>query len=205
MLLFLHKLVFYSFLYQISSWQIPSEMTELKKKQDGEHLLSLPHANLSTEKGSTPISLNAPAISTGGRDAIAVKASVVPGPSSALDMIKKKLQDSGSPITSSPNPAPSGIAVSELNGSRTVDTTVKGLQSEDSRDKIKDANGDGNMSDSSSDSEDADSGPTKEECIIQFKVSCSFFLICKKGIMLLFLLNTLKVGNLISCCLFPCF
>ncbi|KAF5450039.1 hypothetical protein F2P56_030420 [Juglans regia] len=163
------KKYYYNSKTKISSWQIPSEVTELKKKQDGEHSISLPHANLSTEKGSAPISLNAPAISTGGRDAMALKALAVPGSSSALDMIKKKLQDSGSPITSSPNPAPSGIAASELNGSRAVDTTVKGLQSEDSRDKLKDANGDGNMSDSSSDSEDADSGPTKEECIIQFK------------------------------------
>ncbi|KAG6713594.1 hypothetical protein I3842_05G161300 [Carya illinoinensis] len=163
------KKYYYNSKTKISSWQIPSEVTELKKKQDGEHSISLPHANLSTEKGSAPISLNAPAISTGGRDAMALKASAVPGSSSALDMIKKKLQDAGSPISSSPNPAPSGMAASELNGSRAVDTTVKGLQSEDSKDKLKDANGDGNMSDSSSDSEDADSGPTKEECIIQFK------------------------------------
>jgi transcription elongation regulator 1 len=149
-------------------------VTELKKKQDGdtlrEHSISLPHTNISTEKGPAPISLNAPAINTGGRDAMALKTSIVPGSSSALDLIKKKLQDSGAPGTSSPGPAPSGTVGSELNGSGAVDTTVKGLQSGDSRDKQKDANGDGNMSDSTSDSEDADSGPTKEECIIQFKV-----------------------------------
>uniref|UniRef100_A0A2N9IEN5 Pre-mRNA-processing protein 40C n=1 Tax=Fagus sylvatica TaxID=28930 RepID=A0A2N9IEN5_FAGSY len=158
---------------KISSWQIPTEVTELKKKQDAdtlkEHSILLTHTNLSTEKESAPISLNAPAINTGGRDAMALKASVVPGSSSALDLIKKKLQDSGSPVTSSPGPTPSGTAASELNGSRAVDNTVKGLQSENSRDKLKDANGDGNMTDSSSDSEDADSGPTKEECVIQFK------------------------------------
>lgn len=148
-------------------------MTELKRKQDEEHLISFRHTSLSTEKGSAPVILNAPAISTGGRDAI--RTSIVPGSASALDLIKRKLQDSGSPVSSSPGPVPSGIAASELNGSRAVDTTVKGLQSEDSRDKLKDANGDGNMSDSSSDSEDTDSGPTKEECITQFKVFLDSF------------------------------
>ncbi|XP_050275850.1 pre-mRNA-processing protein 40C isoform X2 [Quercus robur] len=158
---------------KISSWQIPNEVTELKKKQDRdtlkEHSILSTQTNLSTEKESAPISLNAPAINTGGRDALALKASVVPGSSSALDLIKKKLQDSGTPVTSSPGPTPSGTAASELNGSRAVDTMAKGLQSENSREKVKDANGDGNMTESSSDSEDADSGPTKEECVIQFK------------------------------------
>ncbi|XP_062164261.1 pre-mRNA-processing protein 40C isoform X2 [Alnus glutinosa] len=167
------KKYYYNSKTKISSWQIPCEVTELKKKQDGDTLrepsISLPHTNISTEKGPAPISLNAPAINTGGRDAMALKTSIVPGSSSALDLIKKKLQDSGAPGTSSPGPAPSGTVGLELNGSGAVDTTVKGLQSGDSRDKQKDANGDGNMSDSTSDSEDADSGPTKEECIIQFK------------------------------------
>lgn len=185
----------YFFLYQISSWQIPNEVTELKKKQDRdtlkEHSILSTQTNLSTENESAPISLNAPAINTGGRDALALKASVVPGSSSALDLIKKKLQDSGTPVTSSPGPTPSGTAASELNGSRAVDTTAKGLQSENSREKVKDANGDGNMTESSSDSEDADSGPTKEECVIQFKVFLSSFL-----------LKILKVGKLIPYYLF---
>ena len=67
----------YIILYQISSWQIPTEVTELKKKQDAdtlkEHSILLTHTNLSTEKESAPISLNAPAINTGGRDALALK------------------------------------------------------------------------------------------------------------------------------------
>lgn len=127
-----------------------------------------------TEKGSAPISLTAPAINTGGREAMAFKPSAVQGTSSALDLIKKKLQDSGAPVTSSPVPAPS-----ESNGSRGVESTPKGQQSDNSKDKLKDINGDGNLSDSSSDSEDADSGPTKEECITQFKVSCHFWLFIK--------------------------
>lgn len=153
-------------------------MTELKKKPDGEvskeHLMSVPNTSVVMEKGSTTISLSTPAINTGGRDAIALRSSGVQPSSSALDLIKKKLQDSGAPVVSSPVPAPSGMTGSESNGSKAVEATTKGQQSENSKDKLKDANGDGNFSDSSSDSEDADSGPTKEECIVQFKVQ--FFL-----------------------------
>ncbi|KAH7516632.1 hypothetical protein FEM48_Zijuj10G0155600 [Ziziphus jujuba var. spinosa] len=157
----------------VSSWQIPNEVTELKKKPDGEvskeHLMSVPNTSVVMEKGSTTISLSTPAINTGGRDAIALRSSGVQPSSSALDLIKKKLQDSGAPVVSSPVPAPSGMTGSESNGSKAVEATTKGQQSENSKDKLKDANGDGNFSDSSSDSEDADSGPTKEECIVQFK------------------------------------
>ncbi|XP_061991410.1 pre-mRNA-processing protein 40C isoform X1 [Rosa rugosa] len=153
---------------KVSSWQIPNEVIEMRKKQDGdtpkEHPESVPNNSQMVEKESAPISLSAPAISTGGREAMAYKASTLQGSSSALDLIKKKLQDSGAPVTSSPVSGPS-----ELNGSRGVESTPKGQQSENSKDKLNDTNGDGNMSDSSSDSEDADSGPTKEEGIIQFK------------------------------------
>lgn len=136
--------------------------------------MSVPNTNVVMEKGSATISLSTPAINTGGRDAMALRPSGVQASSSALDMIKKKLQDSGAPVVSSPVPAPSGMAGSESNGSRAVEAITKGQHSENSKDKLKDANGDINLSDSSSDSEDADSGPTKEECIIQFKVQ--FFL-----------------------------
>ncbi|KAK9274753.1 hypothetical protein L1049_022005 [Liquidambar formosana] len=166
------KKYYYNTKTKLSSWQIPTEVTELKKKQDGDalkdHSLPVPSTNILTEKESVP-SLSAPAVNTGGRDATSLRPSVVPGSSSALDLIKKKLQDSGAPVTSSPVPASSGPGALELNGLRAGETTVRGQQSENSKDKIKDANGDGNMSDSSSDSEDADSGPTKEQCIIQFK------------------------------------
>lgn len=154
-------------------------MTELRKKQESdipkEHSTSVSNNNLLAEKGSTPVSLNAPAINTGGRDAVALRPTSAQGSSSALDLIKKKLQESGSPVTSSPGPVQPGIAASESNGSRAVEATAKGQQSENSKDKLKDANGDGNMTDSSSDSEDADSGPTKEECIVQFKVCVLLF------------------------------
>ncbi|XWS34418.1 hypothetical protein CRYUN_Cryun21dG0036900 [Craigia yunnanensis] len=164
------KKYYYNSKTKISSWQIPSEVAELRKKQDSdvskEHAVSVQNIDVTAEKGSTPISLSAPAINTGGRDAMPLRTSVVPGSSSALDLIKKKLQDSGVP-SSSPVPVTPVTAAQELNGSKAVDG--KGLQSENSKDKLKEANGDGNISDSSSDSEDTDSGPSKEECIMQFK------------------------------------
>ena len=152
-------------------------MTELRKKQDGditrEHSTSVSNANPLSDKGSGMITLNTPAINTGGRDAAALKSSSVQSSSSALDLIKKKLQDSTTPVTSS-IPAPSVQSGSEANGSKTAESTAKGLQSENSKDKQKDANGDANISDTSSDSEDEDSGPSKEERINQFKVYFAF-------------------------------
>ncbi|KAF3431764.1 hypothetical protein FNV43_RR26500 [Rhamnella rubrinervis] len=85
-------------IWLVSSWQIPNEVTELRKKQEGEiskeNLTSLPNTNV-VEKGSSTITLNTPAINTGGRDAMTLRPSGVQTSSpSALDLIKKKLQDS---------------------------------------------------------------------------------------------------------------
>ncbi|EEF46576.1 Pre-mRNA-processing protein PRP40, putative [Ricinus communis] len=166
------KNYYYNNKTKLSSWQIPSEVTELKKKQEAElkeQEMSVSSSSVLNEKGSVQISLSAPAINTGGRDATALRASNALGASSALDLIKKKLQDSGTPVTSSPAPVSLGITTPESNGSRAMEATSKGLPSENSKEKLKDANGDANASDSSSDSEEEDNGPTKEECIIQFK------------------------------------
>lgn len=154
-------------------------MTESRKKledENKENSTVIPNNAVFSEKTSTPISLSAPALNTGGRDATSLRTSGGPGTSSALDLIKRKLQESGSPLASSqtsPGLPLMGSAASELSGPRAADAPVKGLQSENSKEKLKDANdGNVNMSDSSSDSEDVESGPTKEECIIQFKVYC---------------------------------
>ncbi|KAM1540942.1 hypothetical protein PS1_010930 [Malus domestica] len=126
---------------KVSSWQIPDEVIELRNKQDSdvpkEHTISVPNNSLMIEKGSAPVSLSAPAINTGGREAMPFKPSAVQGTSSALDLIKRKLQD---PVTSSPISAPS-----ESNGARGVESTPKGQQSENIEDKLKDTNGDGNL------------------------------------------------------------
>ncbi|KAK4373432.1 hypothetical protein RND71_008816 [Anisodus tanguticus] len=166
---------YYNTKTKLSSWQIPSEVTELKKKHDAEALqaqsMSTPNVNESTEKGSAPISLSIPAASIGGRDATTLRPSIVPG-SSALDLVKKKLMDSGAlPVVSSPAPAStsSGVISSEVNGSKALESTITAPQKENSKEKSKEANDNGNMSESSSDSEDDESVPTKEDCIIQFK------------------------------------
>ncbi|XP_073112719.1 pre-mRNA-processing protein 40C isoform X2 [Elaeis guineensis] len=151
---------------KVSSWQVPAEVLELRKSQESDALKG--NANQLTnvaDKGSAPISMSAPAVETGGRDSMALRTSGAAVSSSALDLVKKKLQDAGTPVTSSPVPTPGPVA-SDLNGSKAVETAPKGQQGTNSKDKVKD---DGNMSDSSSDSDDEESGPTKEECISQFK------------------------------------
>lgn len=170
------KKYYYNANTKLSSWQIPNEVTESRKKledENKENSTVIPNNAVFSEKTSTPISLSAPALNTGGRDATSLRTSGGPGTSSALDLIKRKLQESGSPLASSqtsPGLPLMGPAASELSGPRAADAPVKGLQSENSKEKLKDANdGNVNMSDSSSDSEDVESGPTKEECIIQFK------------------------------------
>ncbi|KAL3502269.1 hypothetical protein ACH5RR_036718 [Cinchona calisaya] len=166
------KKYYYNTKTKMSSWQIPSEVAEVKK-QDADALrtqsMSVSSTNIITEKGSTPITLSTPAINSGGRDATVLRSSSVVGPSSALDLIKKKLQDSGVPPATSPSAAFPVAVSSELNGSKLVETTVGDPQKENSKEKPNDANGESNLSDSSSDSEDEDNGPTKEECFIQFK------------------------------------
>ncbi|XP_058090357.1 pre-mRNA-processing protein 40C isoform X2 [Magnolia sinica] len=167
------KKYYYNTRNKVSSWQVPLEVAEMRKKQESESLkanaASVQNASALADKGYAPVSLSAPSVNTGGRDAIALRTSGGPVSSSALDLIKKKLQDAGAPAASSPLPSSSAPSMPDLNGPKSVEATTKGQQSENSKDKLKDANGDGNMSDSSSDSDDVDSGPTKEECIIQFK------------------------------------
>lgn len=173
------KKYYYNTKTKLSSWQIPAEVSELRNSQDvgppkdpkepKDYSVPLPNNNALTEKVSSPVSLIAPAINTGGRDATALRASGGLGSASALDLIKKKLQESGTPVTSSSVAASSVPTTLESNGTRPVEATIKGLQIESSGDKLKDANGDGNLSESSSDSEDADNEPTREERIIQFK------------------------------------
>ncbi|XP_039689035.1 pre-mRNA-processing protein 40C isoform X2 [Medicago truncatula] len=167
------KKYYYNNRTKTSCWQIPNEVAELKKKQDSDvtkdHPTPVPNTNVLSERGSGMVALNAPAITTGGRDAVASKPFIVQSSPSALDLIKKKLQESGAPVTSSSIPTPSVQPGSESNGSKATDSTAKSLQNDNSKDKQKDANGDANVSDTSSDSEDEDSGPSKEECINQFK------------------------------------
>jgi transcription elongation regulator 1 len=63
-----------------------------------------------------------------------------------------------------------------LNASRPADAALKGQQVTNNGEKSKNNNGDVNMSDSSSDSDDEEHGPSKEDCIRQFKVFFVTFL-----------------------------
>ncbi|KAL0562158.1 hypothetical protein IC582_002610 [Cucumis melo] len=165
------KKYYYNNKTKISSWQIPNEVSELRQQNDEktkELSAPLPNNNALTDLGTSSSSINTPAINTGGREATPLRTVGIPGSSSALDLIKKKLQDSGTPVASSPISATT-VAQSDVNLPRDADATVKALQTENNKDKPKDANADGNVSDSSSDSEDVDSGPTNEQLIIQFK------------------------------------
>ncbi|KAH0851954.1 hypothetical protein HID58_094346, partial [Brassica napus] len=155
------KKYYYNNKTKVSSWQIPPEVKDLVKKTEErstESLASVPSADL-TEKGSEQSSLSAPAINNGGRDAVSLRTTIVPG-FSALDLVKKKLHDSGVPVSST--------TTSEANGGKANEVTPSG-ESGDGMGKVKDAPGGGDLSDSTSDSEDEDSGPSKEECIKQFK------------------------------------
>ncbi|KAG6382864.1 hypothetical protein SASPL_157415 [Salvia splendens] len=151
----------------VSSWQIPTEITELRKKHDADALqvssVSITNTNIITEKGSDLVSLSTPATNTGGHDAIAVRSSGASASSSALDLIKKKLQDYGI-LDSSSSPFVSGSVAVELNGSKPMEDTMKYIQNDN-----KDKNGDGDISNSSSDFEDEEGGPTMEDCLLQFK------------------------------------
>lgn len=185
------KTYYYNTKTKVSSWQIPTEVIELKKTQESVNVVdqSMSVSNseaVVTDKASTTTTavatvatvatvapsttFSAPALNTGGRDSAALRTLTAAGAgsSAALDLIKKKLQDSGIPASSTMTSS-TGLASSDVNGSGVAESTFRGLQSENSKDKPKENDGDGNLSDLSSDSEDMDSGPTKEECIIQFK------------------------------------
>ena len=88
------------------------------------------------------MALSAPGVNTGGHDATTLRTSG-PGSSSTLDLIQKKLQDSGTPVSSLAATVASGTVASELNGFKAVEVPVKGLPNENSKEKLKDANGDG--------------------------------------------------------------
>lgn len=163
------KNYYYNTKTKTSSWHVPTQLAELRKKKSEIHEdnpVPVQNTNELNEKGSGMSGLSAPALTNGGRDSTTLRMPAMPG-SSALDLVKKKLQESGAPMTSViPASGPGNL---DANGSKTVEAAVKGFQGESTKDKPKETDGNGNMSDSSSDSEDSDSGPTMEERVIQFK------------------------------------
>lgn len=134
---------------------------ELPKEQS-----TIVKSDTSTNKESGFTRLDTPAINLENHDLASSKSVISPLSSSALDSIKKKLQDSATLENTSLIPAPV-LDSSKLNGSNRGESTE---QNESNKDKPKDNNADNSLPDSSSDSDDLDSGPSKEQCILQFKV-----------------------------------
>ncbi|MCO5606517.1 hypothetical protein L7F22_060705 [Adiantum nelumboides] len=142
---------------QATSWQVPAEVVEYRKRQMEAASLKLnantQHVKINSEKGTVSFSLTAPSI---------VSLTQKPAPlttsgSSALDLIKKKLQDSVAP----------GLGVSD-NAASVDGNANRALSTESSKEKAKDNHAMNSSSESSSDSDD-ERGPTKEECVLQFK------------------------------------
>ncbi|XP_062200710.1 pre-mRNA-processing protein 40C-like isoform X2 [Phragmites australis] len=167
------KKYYYDNKQKVSSWQLPREVAELLKDVESGSLKegsnSLQDAGTIENTGVISIDTSTPAIQTGGRDSLPLRQTVAPASPSALDLIKKKLQDAGASSAPSPLATPSSAA-SDLNGSKPADAAPKGHQVSNNGDKSKDNNCDVNMSDSSSDSDDEEHGSSKEDCICQFKV-----------------------------------
>lgn len=106
------------------------------------------------DKGAAvSFSLSVPAAATGGRDAKGLVGNMA---SSALDLIKKKLQDVASPMVMNAATNNNGSLGPDLNNGKAVTVEIK-------KEKAI-------SSDSSSESDDDDLAPTKEERILQFKV-----------------------------------
>jgi len=117
------------------------------------------------EKSPVSFTLNVPAAITGGREAIGHKAIA----NSALDLIKKKLQDSGAPATVSPITGATLGVTTAVNGVAPVDVSNgKGLGVEGAKEKLH--KGDHASSDESSESDEEDPEPTKEQKVNDFKV-----------------------------------
>ncbi|KAJ7568594.1 hypothetical protein O6H91_01G039500 [Diphasiastrum complanatum] len=166
------KKYYYNTVTQVTSWQVPSEVTEFRKKKVSEEVVSkqgpdnTPGATVA-DKGTVSFTLNMPAVSSGSRESIGYKG-IVPTGATALDLIKKKLQDFGSPVTTnttSTGPSPSGVT----NGSSAGDSNNgKVIVPEENRETPK-GTVDASSSDTSSESDDEVPEPSKEERVLQFK------------------------------------
>eukprot|EP00250_Pteridium_aquilinum_P015885 c22819_g1_i1 orf=261-3680(+) len=137
---------------QATSWQVPAEVAEHRRRQIDEASLKLSTggqpAKVNSDKGTVSFSLTAP-----GTGSLTHKAAAA-----TLDLIKKKLQDSSMP----------GLVASDNAGSADGNST-RGPATDGAKEKTKDNQTARSSSESSSDSDDEEQGPTKEECISQFK------------------------------------
>lgn len=158
-------------LVQVSSWQIPLEVEELKNHKDLDVSIASPiplHTSSSEiDNGPTVSNLDVPALDEGGHSAPIRNSSVS---STTLDLVKKKLHDAGGPPISSPLHASPASLVLNSDSPKINEISTHNKHVENTKEKLKDPSGDGNLSESTSDSEDMESGPTMEQCMMQFKV-----------------------------------
>lgn len=162
------KKYYYNTKSQASCWEVPLEVAELRKKKEEvsrkPRIESVPTGISTADKSPVSFTLNVPAAITGGREAMGHKAAA----NSALDLIKKKLQDSGAQMTVSPTTAIAPGAGNAVNGVAPVDASVgKGMVVDVVKDKA--SKGDNASSDESSESEEEDLEPTKEQKVHEFK------------------------------------
>lgn len=161
------KKYYYNTKSQASCWEVPSEVAELRMNQEevsGKLVFeSVPTGISPVDKSPVSFTLNV-SVSAGGRETTGHK----PGADSALDLIKKKLQDAGAQVTVSPTTGTAPVAGNTLNGVSSVDASNgKGLGVDQTKDKPQ--KGDNKSSEESSDSEEEDPGATKEEKVNEFK------------------------------------
>ncbi|KAL2641453.1 hypothetical protein R1flu_009040 [Riccia fluitans] len=161
------KKYYYNTKSQATSWQVPSDVADLRKKQSTEASSKSNPETVATpgttpEKSIVSFSLNIPAAAAGGREAIGHKGLAA---NSALDLIKKKLQDPGAPTASSP--LSPGIGVTTVISQSHLDSAAG--RGENAKEKSKGNHVDTVTSDSSSESDEEEPGPTKEERVTQFK------------------------------------
>lgn len=156
---------------QTTSWQVPQEVLDHRNKEVEEPVAKAPMEVVAApgtmaEKSTISFSLNIPAAVTGGREAVGHK---VPATNTALDLIKRKLQDFGTPTTATP--AGPLVGSPSPGGNMGVMADTASIRLESAKEKLKGNSVDAFSSDSSSDSDDEDPGPTKEERLVQFKVT----------------------------------
>ncbi|KAJ0095157.1 hypothetical protein Patl1_15757 [Pistacia atlantica] len=89
---------------EVSNWQIPNKVTKLRKKQDDgiskDHLTSVPSTNITIKKAFAPTTFRCSFVNKGGHDACNSREPRGRDHHLPTDLIKRKLRDSGTPVTS---------------------------------------------------------------------------------------------------------
>lgn len=150
---------------QASCWEVPAELCKKQEEVAPKSVVEIVSTGSSiVTKSPVSCTLDVPVVITGGREATGHKAVS----NSALDLIKKKLQDSGTPVMLLPTIESDPGVATTVNGAVSVDVSNgKGFGAEGAKEKPH--KGDHASSDESSESEEEDSEPNKEQKVNEFK------------------------------------